>query len=60
MKFIMKRRKQIVITTDRFSAEVRLQEYKEVAYNNSILAINKSEKKHKRPFLNKLISALTF
>lgn len=56
----MKRRKQIVITTDRFSAEVRLQEYKEVAYNNSILAINKSEKKHKRPFLNKLISALTF
>ena len=47
-----------MIISDKLTAEVRMQEYKEVAYNNSILAEKKNEK-IKRPFLNKLISALS-
>lgn len=48
-----------MIISDKLTAEVRMQEYKEVAYNNSILAEKKSNEKIKRPFLNKLISALS-
>ncbi|CEA03628.1 hypothetical protein BN1048_02154 [Jeotgalicoccus saudimassiliensis] len=47
-----------MFVSDKLTAEVRMQEYKEVAYNNSILTDKKE--KIKRPFLNKLISALTF
>ena len=49
-----------MLISDKFTAEVRMQEFKEVAYNNSILKDNKTDKEVKRPFLNKLISALTF
>lgn len=48
-----------MIISDKLTAEVRMQEYKEVAYNNSILTEKKSNEKTKRPFLNKLISALS-
>ena len=48
-----------MIISDKLTAEVRMQEYKEVAYNNSILADKKRNEKIKRPFLNKLISALS-
>lgn len=48
-----------MFSSDRISAELRLQEYKKIAYNNSILTDKKSNDKVKRPFLNKLISALS-
>lgn len=48
-----------MIISDKLTAEVRMQEYKEVAYNNSILNERKENTKVKRPFLNKLISALS-
>lgn len=48
-----------MIISDKLTAEVRMQEFKEVAYNNSILTSKKNNDKVKRPFLNKLISALS-
>jgi len=48
-----------MFSSDMISAEVRMQEFKKIAYNNSILADKKSNDKVKRPFLNKLISALS-
>lgn len=48
-----------MIISDKLTAEVLMQEYKEVAYNNSILSEKKNVGKVKRPFLNKLISALS-
>ena len=57
IKFQKGGRKMII--SDKLTAEVRMQEYKEVAYNNSILNERKENTKVKRPFLNKLISALS-
>ena len=48
-----------MIISDKLTAEVRMQEYKEIAYNNSILTEKKTNGKTKHPFLNKLISALS-
>ena len=48
-----------MIISDKLTAEVRMQEYKEVAYNNSILTEKKNDEKIKRPFLKQLISALS-
>lgn len=48
-----------MIISDKLTAEVRMQEYKEVAYNNSILTEKKTNSKAKRPFLKQLISALS-
>ncbi|MCK1976215.1 hypothetical protein LNK15_04005 [Jeotgalicoccus huakuii] len=48
-----------MIISDKITAEVRMKEFKEMAYNNAILKDNKSDKEVKRPFLNKLISALS-
>lgn len=50
---------KIMIISHKLTAEVRMEEYKQVAYNNSILTEKKSSKNVKRPFLNKLISALS-
>lgn len=48
-----------MFSSDMISAELRMEEFKTVAYNNSILADKKSNDKVKRSFLNKLISALS-
>lgn len=48
-----------MIISHKLTAEVRMEEYKQVAYNNSILTEKKSSENVKRPFLNKLISALS-
>ena len=50
---------KIMIISHKLTAEVRMEEYKQVAYNYSILTEKKSSKNVKRPFLNKLISALS-
>lgn len=50
---------KIMIISHKLTAEVRMEEYKQVAYNNSILTEKKSSENVKRPFLNKLISALS-
>lgn len=48
-----------MFSSDMITAELRLQEFKTVAYNNSVLMDKKNAPKVKRPFLNKLISALS-
>lgn len=58
-KINFKKGEKNMFSSDMISAELRMQEFKTVAYNNSILADKKSNAKVKRPFLNKLISALS-